>query len=125
MPSIATHPVLVVPARSPQTGAGAAADGKQIPTPRRVYLAVLTWAFTVFSSLRVVAYLPTIWAIHASGDSSQHSLWTWITWLGANATMAAWLHETNGQRVNRAVIVNTCNAAMCLVVVVLILGHRL
>jgi hypothetical protein len=37
------------------------------------------------------AYLPTLWAIHVSGDSSQHSLWTWATWFGANVTMAAWL----------------------------------
>lgn len=125
MPSIATHRIFLAPKRPPQKGADTAPDGNRIPAPRRVYLAVLTWAFTIFSSLRVVAYLPTIWAIHASGDSSQHSLWTWLTWLGANATMAAWLHETNGQRVNRAVIVNACNASMCLVVVVLILGHRL
>lgn len=125
MPGIATHPVVLVPTRPPQGAADTTPGGKHITAPRRVYLAVLTWAFTIFSSLRVVAYLPTIWAIHASGDSSQHSLWTWLTWLGANATMAAWLHETNGQRVGRAVIVNACNAAMCLVVVVLILGHRL
>ena len=35
----------------------------------------------------MAAYLPTIWAIHRSADSSQHSLWTWCTWLGANLTM--------------------------------------
>ena len=92
--------------------------------PGRVYLAVLTWAFTVFNSMRVLAYLPTMWAILASGDSSQHSLWTWCTWLGANATMAAWLFEQNGHRMGRAVIVNFGNAAMCAVTVVLIAAHR-
>lgn len=92
---------------------------------RRTYLMVLTWAFTLFSSVRVLAYLPTLWAIQHSGDSSQHSLWTWFTWLGANATMAAWLYETNGCRISRAVTVNACNAAMCLLTVVLIVGHRL
>lgn len=88
-------------------------------------LRLLTWAFTLFSSLRMVAYLPTIGAIAASGDASQHSLWTWGTWLGANLTMAAWLHEHNGGRVDRAVAVNLGNAAMCLVTVVLIVWHRL
>lgn len=91
---------------------------------RTVYLSVLTWAFTMFNSVRMVAYLPTIWAIHASGDSSQHSLWTWCTWLGANATMAAWLYEQNGRRLGRAVIVNVGNATMCAVTVVLIAAHR-
>ena len=88
------------------------------------YLHVLTWLFTVFSSARVLAYLPTMWAIQASGDSSQHSLWTWCTWLGANATMSAWLYEQNGQRLGRAVIVNIVNATMCAVTVALILVHR-
>ncbi len=95
-----------------------------LPRARPVYLAVLTWAFTVFNSLRVLAYLPTMWAILASGDSSQHSLWTWGTWLGANMTMAAWLFEQHGQRVGRAVIVNIGNAAMCAITVVLIAAHR-
>lgn len=91
---------------------------------RPAYLAALTWAFTLFNSVRTLAYLPTMWAIWASGDSSQHSLWTWCTWLGANATMAAWLYEHNGQRVNRAVIVNIGNATMCAATVVLIAAHR-
>jgi hypothetical protein len=92
---------------------------------RKVYLALLTWAFTLFNSVRVFSYLPTLWAIHASGDSSQHSLVTWLTWLGANVTMALWLYEHNGQRFNRAVMVNAGNAAMCLVTSLLIAWHRL
>jgi len=92
---------------------------------RATYLAVLTWAFTLFSSLRVVSYLPTMWAIQASGDSSQHSLWTWLTWLGGNLTMAAWLYEHNGQRLDRAAIVNLVNATMCAGTVVLIVAHRI
>ena len=92
---------------------------------RRGYLVALTWAFTLFNALRMLAYLPTIWAIQASGDSSQHSLWTWCTWLGANATMAAWLYEQNGQRLSRAAAINAGNALMCLATVLLILAHRL
>ena len=59
-------------------------------------------------------YLPTLLAIFTSGDSSQHSLLTWVTWVGANATMAAWLYEHNGRRLNRAIAVNSCNSLMCL-----------
>lgn len=91
---------------------------------RAAYLSVLSWAFTLSSSLRVISYLPTMWAIQASGDSSQHSLWTWTTWLGANLTMAAWLYEHNGQRLNRAALANLCNATMCGGVIALIAVHR-
>jgi len=91
---------------------------------RATYLRVLAWAFTLFNSVRVAAYLPTMWAICQSGDSSQHSLWTWCTWLGANATMAAWLYETHDRRIDRVVMVNAGNAAMCAAVVVLILAQR-
>ena len=79
-------------------------------TTRTTYLALLTWAFTLFSSLRAVSYLPTMWA--------------WCTWLGANATMAAWLYEHNGQRLGRAVLVNIGNALMCAVTVALIVANR-
>jgi hypothetical protein len=85
---------------------------------------VLTWAFSLLNSLRTLSYLPTIWAIQTSGDSSQHSLWTWCTWLGANLTMAAWLYEQNGQHVGRAVLVNLSNAAMCALTVAVIATHR-
>ncbi len=107
-----------------QTPADGAAS-PPVPASRTAYLAVLTWVFTVFNSVRTLAYLPTMWSIWASGDSSQHSLWTWCTWMGANATMAAWLYEHNGQRMNRAVAVNIGNATMCAATVVLIAGHRL
>lgn len=92
---------------------------------RALYLALLTWAFTLFNTARVAAYLPTLWAIHGSGQSEQHSLWTWCTWLGANATMAAWLYEHNGRRINRAVLVNAGNATMCLLTTLLIVACRI
>ena len=88
------------------------------------YLAVLTWLFTLFNSVRVLAYLPTVLAIFSSGDSSQHSLLTWVTWVGANATMAAWLYEHNGRRLNRAIAVSGCNALMCLATSILIVAYR-
>ena len=91
---------------------------------RGLYRATLAWLFTLFNSVRVLAYLPTAWAIHGSGDASQHSLWTWLIWTGANATMAAWLYEQNDQRVNRAMLVSLCNATMCLAITVLIVSYR-
>jgi len=92
---------------------------------RRRYLAVLAWSFALFNALRVLAYLPTLYAIYQSGDSHQHSWFTWVTWTGANATMAAWLFEQTGRRITRAVAVNLCNAVMCLATLMLILAYRL
>ena len=94
-------------------------------TPRALYLTVLTWTFTAFNSIRVLGYLPTVLAIMASGDSSQHSVLTWITWLGANGTMAAWLYEQNSQRLSKAVMVNIGNTTMCLITTVVIIWYRL
>ena len=91
--------------------AGGASGVRQVWRTR--YLFVLTWAFTLLNSARVLSYLPTLWALTSSGDSSQHSLWTWGMWMGANITMAAWLYEQQGQRWNRAVAVNLVNASMC------------
>ncbi len=105
-------------------------DGRPLRTPRPAlftrerYLVALTWAFTLFSSVRVLSYLPTLWVIWQAQDSSQHSLLTWCTWLGANLTMAAWLHEHNGRRFNRAVAVNLANASMCGATVALIAVFR-
>ena len=114
-----------VPEPGPALAQPASPSAAAAPSPmQRSYLRVLTWAFTLFNSLRVVSYLPTIFAIHASGDSGQHSLWTWCIWLGANSTMAGWLYEHNGRRLSRAIAVNLVNAAMCAATVVLIASHR-
>lgn len=112
------------------TPAATATAGVAHATPvpgldRARYLRLLTWAFTLFSSVRVLSYLPTLAAIHASGDSSQHSLITWLTWVGANATMGLWLYEHNGRRMDRAVWVNVGNGVMCTATVALIVWYRL
>ena len=91
---------------------------------RARYLAALSWSFAFFNSLRLLAYLPTIWAIFESADSHQHSILTWLTWAGANLTMAAWLFEQSGQRMTRAVAVNLGNAVLCLATLVVILAYR-
>ncbi len=89
------------------------------------YLTLLGWAFTISSSVRVVAYLPTVWAIVVSGDSSQHSLWTWCTWFASNLTMSLWLRERNGGRFCRAAAVSLGNASMCGLTLALIVWFRL
>lgn len=81
--------------------------------PRMRSLSMLSLSFALFNGLRIVAYLPTLAAIQSSGHADQHSLFTWLTFLGANLTMALWLHEQNGRRMNRAVAVNAFNALMC------------
>lgn len=89
------------------------------------YVRALAVAFTVFNTLRVVAYVPTMLSIWHSGQSDQHSLLTWLNWMGANATMAAWLYEHNGRRFDRTVLINISNASMCAATVALIAWFRL
>ena len=121
---VATASNLKEPAMSIATTSPLPAQAARAPSSRSTYLTVLTWAFTLFNSVRALSYLPTMWAIWDSGDSSQHSLWTWFVWVGANLTMAAWLYEQNGQRLSKAVIVNLGNTAMCAVTAALIVAHR-
>lgn len=80
---------------------------------RPTRLSLLSTSFACFNALRIVGYLPTLLAIQSSGHADQHSLFTWIVFVGANTTMALWLHEHNGHRVDRAVAVNAFNALMC------------
>ena len=91
---------------------------------RRLYFAALTWAFMLFTTARLLAYAPTVMAILHTRDSSQHSLWTWLTWFGANLTMAAWLYEHNGQRFDKAIGVSLSNAAACGFTALVILYFR-
>ena len=92
---------------------------------RSRYLAVLGVMFSLFSSARVIAYLPTIWAVVTTGHSSQHSLWTWLTFLGGNVTMAVWLWENNSRRCNAAVAASGSNSLMCLAIIAAIVWTRL
>lgn len=106
--------------QAPETPAATPGPGLS----RTTHLRVLSWLFALFNSVRVLAYLPTMWSIRASADSSQHSLVTWAIFAGANATMAAWLYEQNGRRVNRAIAVNTGNAMMCVAISVFVVAYR-
>lgn len=107
-----------------QPQAASASSRSQGPHTGR-YLRLLLWAFTLLNFARVVTYLPTMFALHVSGDSSQHSLWTWCTWLGANITMAAWLYEKEGRRFNAPALVSVGNALMCAITTAQIIVMRL
>lgn len=96
----------------------------QVSSARKIYVVVLAWGFALCSSARLLAYLPTLYSIQQSGDSSQHSLWTWFIFFASNLTMAAWLYEQGDQRTGRAVLVNLCNAVMCGAIVALIIAYR-
>ena len=85
---------------------------------------LLEAAFMLTNGARLLAYLPTLWAIHASGSSTQHSLWTWGIWLTSNATMAWWLYDRQDGRPDRATLVSASNSLMCLAAVLLIVWHR-
>ena len=107
------------------------AAGAEVPPAVRMpaarsslYLELLNWAFGLFSSTRFFPYLPTLLAIHHSGDSSQHSLWTWFAWVGSNAAMAAWRFENKARQVNQAILVTAGNAFMCLATGGLIIRYR-
>lgn len=114
---------MAAPSLGVQPPAPAPAQGTTRP-PGSAYLTGLNWAFALFSSTRLLTYLPTLWAIQASGDSRQHSLLTWLAWVASNATMAAWLFEHNGRRWNKAIVVTAGNAVMCGAACLLIVHYR-
>lgn len=92
--------------------------------PQTRYLMLLTWALTLFGFLRVVSYLPTLWAVYERQNSSQHSLLTWCIWLGSNFTMAAWIYEQNNRHLNAATVVNLVSTVMCAACLALIVWFR-
>jgi hypothetical protein len=100
----------------PGTGGSAAA--------RSVYQTLLLWSFTVFDVLRLLTYLPTLWAPHESQRSDQHSLLTWLGWMLSNLTMALWLHEKAGRRLDAAAALNFGSAALCGATALLIACYR-
>jgi len=89
-----------------------------------LYPRLLFGAFALANTVRVLSYLPMLWAIHASGDSSQHSLWTWCTWFGSNLATGLWQLERNGRRLDSTAAVLLMNATMCAASIALIVAYR-
>jgi hypothetical protein len=108
----------------PASKTAPAPTARRLRFTRATYFKVLTLAFPVFNTLRLVAYAPTMLTIWESGRSDQHSLLTWLNWMAANATMAAWLYEHNGRRFDRTVLINISNTVMCGLMVALIAWFR-
>lgn len=107
----------IVPPKSTLTSlatVGLASHLDIVSDGRRKYRHILRWLTNLFGSLRVFTYLPTIVTLWASADSSQYSLLTWVAWVMANATLTASIYEQNGRKVDNLVLVNGCNALMCL-----------
>ena len=96
----------------------------EVSDSRQKYRRVLRWVTNLFGSLRVFTYVPTIITLWASADSSQYSLLTWGAWVVANASLTASIYEQNGRKIDNLVLVNSCNAFMCLVTVVVIFYLR-
>jgi len=88
------------------------------------YATLVDWLFTVSSATRLLTYLPTMWTIYANANSSQHSLLTWIGWVGANASMTAWLYERAGRKLNKAIMVTAGTCVMCFATCLLIWAFR-
>lgn len=97
---------------------------REAATRRGPYLRCVHWLFLVSSSGRLFAYLPTILTLWEQRSSNQHSLITWLVFAVANASMAAWLYEQHGRRLDRAILVSMGNAVMCTATAVLILTYR-
>jgi hypothetical protein len=91
---------------------------------RSAYGQCLLGAFALLNALRIVSYLPTFWAIQASGDSSQHSLWTWSVWAASNLVTGLWHLECRGRAWDITALVLMVNAALCGGVMVLVAVHR-
>ena len=90
----------------------ATARAARCPTSFMTYRVILDHQFVGFNSARVLAYVLTVWVVASSGGSCQHTLWTWLIFLGGNATLfPPW--EQNGRRVKRAIATSAANAVMC------------
>lgn len=90
---------------------------------RAAYVALLTGAFAFFNTVRLATYLPTLWTIHDSGQSDQHSLVTWVSWMLANLSTGLWLYERS-RHVDGVAALSFGNAAMCAAVSLLIAWYR-
>lgn len=83
----------------------------------------LSIAFTVFNALRVYFYIPSFkLMIKQKNNLESHSLFTWFSWIFANATVAIYFVILSGW--DEKAILNLANAFMCLVGFSIILYKR-
>lgn len=77
--------------------------------------------FCLFNFGEVFTYLPIIKKLskpNCTGDGQ--SIWTWLAWSCANATLAAHLYVVAGYRMNDLVWLSLANLSMCILCAVLI-----
>ena len=91
---------------------------------RETYIAVLNRFATLMGGIRALTYIPTILTLMASANSSQHSLWTWISWILANGTMTMLLYERNDRKADSVILIQLANTVMCVVTTAVILWYR-
>lgn len=96
----------------------------KLPNQPTAYQNILKWVTNLFGSIRVFTYVPTILTLLAASDSSSYSLLTWGAWVLANGSMTLSIYEANGRKMDHLVLVNACNALMCLVTMAVILYLR-
>lgn len=85
---------------------------------------LITIAFGVFNTLRLVSYIPQIVAVARDQHGAVAiSLWCWSIWIGANATAALYAWVNVGDRV--LALVSAFNAVCCTTVVILALLKRI
>jgi hypothetical protein len=80
-------------------------------------------AFSFFSLLRLVSYLPQIWCVaHDGNGATAISYSTWAIWIGANASTAAYALVNLGDV--WLATVNAVNTLCCTVVLGLAVWQR-
>lgn len=110
------------------TGGDIATDSLKSPRilfwSRDAYMSMLTRSAMLMGGIRALTYIPTILTLMASANSSQHSVWTWASWILANITMIMLLYERNGRKADSVILIQLANTIMCIVTTAVILWYR-
>lgn len=91
-----------------------------------LYMRTLAAAFVFWNSVRILTYLPTMRLLVRRGASGRdYSVLTWASWTCSNGTLALYLFEVGGHRIDSLVVLNGGNALMCMLTCALILRLKL
>jgi hypothetical protein len=93
----------------------------ELATTPSLYATVLSWAFLLTNSLRVLTYLPMIKKMlrpDVTGDCQ--SQLTWLLWAVSNITFSLHLFEASQRHLNEMVVISAANALMCCVCLYLV-----
>jgi hypothetical protein len=91
-------------------------EGCQRPVGQSDFELAVYLGFCIFNLGEVFNYYPTIQKLRSPGCTGDgQSVWTWVTWIMANGTLAMHLYVLNGYRPNDLVCLTLANLAMCCV----------